>query len=356
MQRSYDILLFGTGSLAQSILYALSLSDEALEVAVAGRTPARCEWLALSANVRARASGKKVNFHSFYTDYEEANLPGLIQEINPGIIVQTASFVSPWLAGTATKWAYVVDACGFGVTTLLQVYISFKICKALKALQSNIPFVNCCYPDVTNGILAQLGLPVTCGIGNVNILAETVGTKRRVSHASEFLMLAHHNHVARVIGKQDMQHRYPKVWIGGELQAFDRDFYNSLNLSPRADLNCITGCVSVPLFTALLGKNTYSGHAPGPQGLPGGYPVRVERGELRVELPAGLTKEQAIAWNKSFEEEEGVLVGKERLHYSPKAREVLSAYSNNVSDGFAFGDLEAAAHEMTGLFHYLSKA
>jgi hypothetical protein len=356
MQRSYDILLFGTGSLAQSILYALSLSNEALEVAVAGRTPARCEWLVLSANVRSRASGKKVNFHAFYTDYEEAHLPGLIQEINPGMVVQTASHVSPWLAGTATKWASVVNTCGFGVTTLLQVYISYKIGKALNALPSSIPFVNCCYPDVTNGILAQLGLPVACGIGNINILAETVGTKRGISHAGAFLMLAHHNHVAQVIRKQDMQHRYPQVWIGGALQSFDKDFYNSLNLSPGADLNCITGCISVPLFTALLGKNSYRGHAPGPEGLPGGYPVRVDKGELRVEWPAGLTKEQAIAWNKSFEEEEGVLVGKERLQYSPKAQEVLSAYSNTVAAGFAFGDLEVAAHEMIDLFQDLSKA
>jgi hypothetical protein len=47
---------------------------------------------------------------------------------------------------------------------------------ASRAVLNNHPrahVINCCFPDVVNGLLKAMGLPVTCGVGNVSILANS---------------------------------------------------------------------------------------------------------------------------------------------------------------------------------------
>jgi hypothetical protein len=53
---------------------------------------------------------------------------------------------------------------------------------------------------------------------------------------------------------------------------------------------------------ALISGKTHVGRAAGPFGCPGGYPIKIENGEIALNLPAGVTPEEAIAFNKKFEE------------------------------------------------------
>ena len=62
------------------------------------------------------------------------------------------------------------------------------------------------------------------------------------------------------------------------------------------------------MIAMAAGKN-WSGHIPGPNGLPGGYPVKFSVGRLDLDLPAQLAPHEAIAWNLSYEEESGLIVG-----------------------------------------------
>jgi hypothetical protein len=48
------------------------------------------------------------------------------------------------------------------------------------------------------------------------------------------------------------------------------------------------------------------GHAPGPNGLPGGYPIRLTGQGVQVFLPAGLTLEEAIDINNRAQVFEGI--------------------------------------------------
>jgi len=47
-------------------------------------------------------------------------------------------------------------------------------------------------------------------------------------------------------------------------------------------------------------------HAPGPSGLPGGYPVQVDRNGGRVVLPKGLTIEEAVRINEEGQRYDGI--------------------------------------------------
>jgi len=47
----------------------------------------------------------------------------------------------------------------------------FDTARALALASPHSRLINCCFPDVVNGMIAAMGLPVTCGTGNVAILA-----------------------------------------------------------------------------------------------------------------------------------------------------------------------------------------
>lgn len=48
--------------------------------------------------------------------------------------------------------------------------------------------------------------------------------------------------------------------------------------------------------------------APTPHGLPGGYPVRIEGAVVSLDLPVGVTLEEAVAGNRRLGECDGVAV------------------------------------------------
>jgi len=47
-------------------------------------------------------------------------------------------------------------------------------------------------------------------------------------------------------------------------------------------------------------------HVPGPNGLPGGYPVRVHGGKVSLRLPSGLSEAEAVARNEQSATRDGV--------------------------------------------------
>ena len=62
---------------------------------------------------------------------------------------------------------------------------------------------------------------------------------------------------------------------------------------------------------AVLNDTNELTNAPGPNGLIGGYPVRIGAKGVKVELPEGMTLEQAIQYNTDQARYEGVAAIKE---------------------------------------------
>ena len=84
---------------------------------------------------------------------------------------------------------------------------------------------------------------------------------------------------------------------------------------------------------------------PGPNGLPGGYPVRLAAGELDLDLPAALTRDEAIAWNLRYEQESGLVVGADgRATYTGRSARA----ARGVQPGRSLADFTSAT-SMTSL-------
>ncbi|MFF1954709.1 hypothetical protein, partial [Kitasatospora herbaricolor] len=69
----------------------------------------------------------------------------------------------------------------------------------------------------------------------------------------------------------------------------------------------------------LLGDRPFHTHVPGPLGLPGGYPVRVDRGRIELDLPPGVTEATAVAWQAAWGARDGVAVDRQgRAEFSDR--------------------------------------
>jgi hypothetical protein len=101
---------------------------------------------------------------------------------------------------------------------------------------------------------------------------------------------------------------------------------------------------------AIAHREDWTGHVPGPHGLPGGYPVTLRAGHLALDLPAGLDRAVAIAWNECYESENGLVVDATgHARYTGRLHERFKEESPDLAAGFNTRDLEHVWRAMVGL-------
>ncbi len=341
-----DLLVTGSGSLAEAVLFDL-MSMPALAapmtIVLAARNADRLAWLAQAANARACALGTHHRVACRAIDWEAPDeLARLLDDCAPKVVLHAASLQSMWeIASGSDAWAAGIRASGYGATLPLQLALALRVARAIGERAPASRLVNACYPDASNEVLARLGHDVTCGIGNVATLAATYAAQLGVDAPRRLRMLAHHRQVAAAIAGQGRLHP-PRVWIDGAA-ASAADVPTDVRLPAGPSLNLVTGATGARLIAALLGRiEQYAGHAPGPSGLCGGYPVTVSGGRLELDLPPGLTLEDAVASNREWAREEGVSIdahGNVRIASGRAARSAGGAGSEGSegSEGGAHG-------------------
>ena len=122
--------------------------------------------------------------------------------------------------------------------------------------------------------------------------------------ASRLKVLAHYQNLAPWRQPPETRTgRSARVWIDNEEVADVYARFAGVRLTREPAIE-ISGPSGVPLMLAMAAGKNWNGHMPGPNGLPGGYPVKFSAGRLDLDLPAKLAPHEAIAWNLSYEEDE----------------------------------------------------
>jgi hypothetical protein len=239
---------------------------------------------------------------------------------------------------------------------VLQAPLSVAVARAVKAVRPGAHFINCCFADVVNPLIAALGLAVSCGVGNVAILANAFAGARALGHG-RLKMLAHYQNLAPF--RQPTETRRgppPRVFIDGEEVADVYRRFADVQLTREPAIE-ISGASGVPLMLAMASGRDWSGHVPGPRGLPGGYPVRLQAGEIHLDLPPSLTRDEAIAWNLRYEQESGLVVGPDgRATYTGILRDRLAALSPDLAAGFHVAAIADVHRQMSDLRSRLEHA
>jgi hypothetical protein len=346
-----DILIFGTGHFAGRIaLYLAATAPEPVTVTIAGRNRDRLNWLRTAGNARAALFGRPARFISREVDLSAPDAAAAaIAAVEPTVVVQAASFqTGNVISNQDNAWTKLVAEGGLSATAVLQAPLSIEVARAVKAVRPQAYFINCCFPDVVNPLIAALDLPITSGVGNIAILSNAFAGV--LADAGRLKVLAHYQNLAPWRRPPvERSGRSARVWIDDEEIADVYGRFASVQLTREPAIE-ISGPSGVPMMLAMAMGSEWSGHMPGPNGLPGGYPVTFSAGRLDLDLPASLTRDEAIAWNLSYEQESGLVVGPEgHATYTGALRERLAAFSSAIASGFHVRDIADACRAMSDL-------
>jgi hypothetical protein len=360
------VVVAGTGAFATTLAGALAAASPAAGLTLLGRRPSAVE--AAVAAVRRAATDSKALDEALGGDASASRGaaptpgPGLGGEAiedrvtgrvvplgidvdltpylateRPDLVVVAASLHSPYAAAAGQdRWSALLGATEFGFTGLLQAPLAVRAAQAVE--RTGGVLVNACYPDFVNPLLAALGLPVLCGLGNVHTLAAglTGGS------GAGARLLAHHRHLkTSPDGDQDV-----RAWddLGAPVPVADA--LATLRTRSRRQLNDLGAAAGGRLLADLLQGEDVATSLPGPGGLPGGYPVRVNRHGCQLDLPADLSRAEAVAWNQHHAVAEGIRVADDRIELSGRAGDVLQERGVVRGPSLPVDDWATAAHRL----------
>lgn len=353
MTTESTILLTGTGAFAARILFDIAATASGpTRVVLAGRNRERLQWLKVAAGARAAIFGTPVTVVTRETDLlAEGAATEVLEETTPTVVVHAASVqTSSVIADSGNAWSRLVAEGGLSATAVFQALLSARVAAAMTRLGSTAPLINCSFPDVVNGLIKALGHQVACGMGNVAILSNVFAADRNLTGRSHIKVLAHYQNLGAWRRPAEMRSGpQPRVWIDDEEISDVFGAFRGVKLTPEPVID-ISGASGVPMILALAEERSWTGHAPGPYGLPGGYPVRLADGVLSLNLPPSVSQEEAVAWNGRFEEENGLVVGADRrARYTGVLRDRLARHSPTLAEGFDVADLEEVHRSMQEL-------
>lgn len=342
MQRK-TLMVFGYGVLAGAVIDHLSNFGQSLDIHVAGRD---LESLRRRTNLSRYAAA---NFGKFPRIFEHKNdiynvaaTADLIHTVQPDVIFNATSPL-PWWAlkelppGLASR----IDEAGGGAWTPTDAVLPYKLAQALKLSGHSSVFVNGSYADVVNPALAAIGLAPNVGVGNVAnavpglryAIAECTG---RPAGELDVRFVAHHfisysmptaGHTSGapyyLHAAHDGQDIASEFDAGRVFELVATKFRRVKGLAGQA----VTASSATHVLDAILNGGGAAGHAPGPLGLPGGYPVHLDEAGATLNLPEGLSAEEAEAINREGQRWDGIeeIDAKGNVHFTQKCQDIMKS-------------------------------
>lgn len=336
-----SLVVLGTGSLAHATCDALAtVSPEPADVTIVGRDHAKAAAACYLAGTRAAVCGTGVTFRP-----AAGPLADILAAARPAGVFVCASRQSPWERTTdPSAWTDLLARAGFGLALPLHADLAAEAGRAVAAHSPGAWLVNACFPDAVNPLLGALGIPVLCGIGNVGTLAASLQAALGLPDQSRLRLLAHHTHLHAPRDPADEA----CAWLDGTPLPDVTGLLAAQRAADRAQLNRVTGLTAALVLAALLAGATTDTHVPGPNGLPGGYPVRLAGGRVSLRLPDGMDQAEAVAFNTGAARPDGVRVEGGKVHLEPAVLATLPPGHAGLGS-FDVGDLPRVCRDLLAL-------
>lgn len=306
------IMLFGLGDLGGWVLEILARQQGINTIITCD---ARAKWGALKTHSAACGAG-----HMGYSKtiiFEQCDVSNidrtaqLLSTYKPDLIYNSMGLLSPQLPGLLPPEIFKKTHKIVGGPLLIPPNIPLitKLMKSVKESGIAAPVVNNSWPDIVNGMLWKKGLGPLVGSGNIDIRVANI--RRRISLEKnipipQITVYIVGGHALGIQGAKAGVPYYIKVMVG------DKDITNEYDTDSLVSDNVLSGfspteaswivrptvaSCACRIIMAILNDTHELTHAPGPNGLPGGYPIRVRAKGVEVDLPRSLTLEEAIKIN-----------------------------------------------------------
>ncbi|MFG3053308.1 saccharopine dehydrogenase NADP-binding domain-containing protein [Kitasatospora sp. NPDC048239] len=349
------VLIIGVGDMGERLAAGLAAEAGVRRLVLAGRSQAT-----VAAAAAGIASSSDCLVEAVRLDAERVDdVAELLVRTAPDLVVQCAALRSPWaLAGREDEVARGIIAAGLALRLPYQLPVVLAVMRAAQLAGYSGPVANLSFPDVTGPILRSQGLAPTLGLGNAGMVLRRVRAALRTAEPGAepplVRILGQHAQVFDV-----MQAREPadpedrcRVYLDEDGRREDALAYRAPALEPGVRYNPVTAAAALPVLGALLpGAAPLRWSTPAPLGLPGGYPVRIANGSVALDLPPGLTVDQAVAFNERMGRGDGV----ERIdedgtvHFTPACREAVADFAPDLAEPLAVGEMAARAARLDAL-------
>ncbi|WFR97818.1 hypothetical protein [Rhizobium tumorigenes] len=373
-KRRSKILIIGQGVLGGDVLDFLLQSGADIEIAVGARNGDKALHRVNLARYTAMNLGFSPPVEIYPIDLMniEATAERLSQ-IRPDIIFNAATMHSWWVITKLPPDAFRrLDEGRGGIWTPMHQVLIRRLMKAVRLADSKAVVVNASYPDVVNATLAAEGLAPAVGIGNIanavpgiRLAAASMLALPPVSIDVRFF--AHHYLSYRMpsTGGTDGAPYHLSIYADGlevPREAIDHAKLFSLVAGRFRRVKglagqSVTASSATAMLLALVRRKGEVVHAPGPLGLVGGYPVRVSADGLLVDLPAGLTLNEAIAINRECQRYDGIerVDDDGTVHFTDVAADVLKGVLGFELRSYPPQECEARAVELAARFAQFSR-
>ena len=198
----------------------------------------------------------------------------------------------------------------------LTLVLVYKLMQAVKQTGLDTIVLNGAAPDNAHSVLGNIGLAPTTGIGNLaNIIPATrkaIASQLKQPIEQVQVLFFGHNQVAHSLRTSGIPGApfYLRVLVDGKEATHLLDLPAIFATLPTTMQHEYTQLVSAAsaarVFDVVTRKTSAIVHAPGPNGLPGAYPIRAGLHGIEVILPQGLTLEEAIRINQEGQRLDGI--------------------------------------------------
>lgn len=301
----------------------------------------------------------------------------LIKRVNPRVIISNVAMISP--GGRRKVLPPEVNDklhSDFveGPWLPLQLRLPYRLMRAVKAANIDTYVVNVSYPDAVGPALKTQGLAPTVGFGNIDNVAvmirQEVAEREGVkAHSVMPFLVAHHFvNVWLVWGKPDPDKFCPY---------FLKIFVDSRDVTSKYDTNELMktcregnkqlgfggpnyvaiGASGVKNALALIQDRQILTHAPSPNGMVGGYPVRLGADGAKVVLPEGITEKEALKINLEGQRRDGIEEIRDdgTVIFPDRAVEKIYEILNFRLKSFKVNEVDEVAEDLWGKLRELAK-
>lgn len=295
--------------------------------------------------------------------FEVEKTAKLIKSYEPDIICNTTTLQSWWVVGTLPHDIYMkIEEAGFGPWVSMHLTLTKKLMEAVKKSGTNPLVINSSFPDTVNPALGKIGLAPTVGLGNIDcgvtVIRSAISKKLGIpiGNVDVYACGAHYwNFVTVRFGDVCGSPYYLKIIAEGN-DVTDKFDYKDLLKHPRAGGLAVSPVVAssgVKTIKSMINNTNDIVNLPGPNGLPGGYPTRVNSEGVKIVLPKDVTLEDAIKINEGSNRCDGIDSINENgdITFTEKSYQIMKEMFGYDCRKLKMNKLEEERSELSNLFN-----
>lgn len=321
------LLIVGGGNLCLQILQILAPRNR-FDFYVASRDLEGATRLCNLVRLGALQMDVNPSISPCHMNLIEANIDqnaATLSAIKPDIVVNCASLQSCRIITQLPRSSFeALDKARLGPWLPMHLAPAYALMRAVRQSGVRALTVNVAFPDAVNAALDKVGLAPDVGAGNIaNLVPATRCAIAKLAGCGpdkvRVKLIGQHyfSHYALRAGLPEVANFHLCYWVDGvewtgEFSArniFDRVATDFRRLG-GVDGQFLTATSAVKVIENLFALDEAETHAPGPHGLPGGYPVRIGMGQVLLSLPYGVRRAEAISANQLGQQQDGIdLIG-----------------------------------------------